>query len=382
VGLAEDVETVVAGHVAADRVPGAAWWVARDGEVARGAAGVHTPGGEDPVRPDTVFRIASITKPVVAVAALSLVEEGLLVLDDPVDALLPELAAPRVLADPADPAAGTVPARRPITVRDVLTFRLGTGLDFTVPWPSPTVAALAEAGLPAGPPAPQVAPAPDEWLRRLAGVPLAHQPGERWLYHTGGSVLGVLAARAAGRPLPELLAERVLGPLGMTSTGFGVPDGARDRLGPHWTPPAEDGTRQPYDPADGQWARPPAFPDGGDGLVSTVDDLAAFATALSAGGRTPSGDRVLREETVRAMTTEQVGPIDDEGGGWGLGIGVRRTDEPAGRHAGSYGWDGGLGGSWWNDPVTGACAVLLTNQMWSSPEPPALFGDFRAVAFG
>jgi CubicO group peptidase (beta-lactamase class C family) len=381
VGLAEDVEAVVAGHVAADAVPGAAWWVRRDGEVARGAAGTHTPAGDDPVRPDTLFRISSTSKPVVAAAALTLVDEGRLGLDDPVDDVLPELAGREVLADPADAAAGTVPARRPITVRDVLTFRLGLGMDFTAPWPTPTVAALAAAGLPAGPPAPQAAPAPDEWLRRLGGVPLAYQPGERWLYHTGASVLGVLVARAAGRPLPEVLAERVLAPIGMRDTGFAVPEHAHDRFGPHWTPPGEDGSREVYDPADGQWARLPAFPDGGDGLVSTVDDLAAFAAVLAAGGRTPDGTRVLAEETVRSMTTEQAGPVDDEGGGWGLGIGVRRTDEPGGRHAGSHGWDGGLGSSWWTDPVTGTTAVLLTNQMWSSPRPPALFADFRAVAF-
>jgi CubicO group peptidase (beta-lactamase class C family) len=102
---------------------------------------------------------------------------------------------------------------------------------------------------------------------------------------------------------------------------------------------------------------------------------------LAAGGRTPSGGQVLDEDTVRAMTTDQVGPVDDEGGGWGLGIGVRRTDEPGGRSAGSYGWDGGLGSSWWTDPATGTSAVLLTNQMWSSPEPPGVFRAFRAVAF-
>jgi CubicO group peptidase (beta-lactamase class C family) len=376
-GLAEDVGQVVAAAVAAGAVPGAAWRVERDGEVARGAAGTHTPGGDDPVGPDTVFRIASTTKPVVAVAALALVEDGTLGLDDPVDPHLPELAGRRVLADPADPAAGTVPARRPITVRDVLTFRLGLGLDFTAPWPTPTVAALDAAGLPTGPPQPQAAPPPDEWLRRLASVPLAYQPGERWLYHTGASVLGVLVARASGRPLPEVLAERVLGPLGMADTGFGVPDAARDRLGPHWMPPDGGGTRQVYDPADGQWARPPAFPDGGDGLVSTVDDLTTLARALLAGG-----GPVLRPGTVAAMTTEQAGPVDDEGGGWGLGVGVRREDEPGGRHAGSYGWDGGLGSSWWTDPLTGTTAVLLTDQMWSSPAPPEVFSAFRAVAFG
>ncbi|MGY1778866.1 serine hydrolase domain-containing protein [Geodermatophilus sp. SYSU D01036] len=376
-GLAEEIEQVVSGAVAAGAVPGAAWLVRRGDEVARGAAGTHTPGGDDPVAPDTVFRISSVSKPVVATAALTLVDDGTLALEEPVDRLLPELAGRRVLADPADAAAGTVEARRAVTVRDVLTFRLGLGIDFTAPWPTPTVAALGEAGLPAGPPAPQAAPPPDEWLRRVAGVPLAHQPGERWLYHTGASVLGVLVARAAGRPLPEVLAERVLVPLGMTDTGFGVPAPARGRFGPHWTPPDAHGERQVHDPADGQWASPPPFPDGGDGLVSTVDDLGVLARVLLAGG-----EPVLREPTVRAMLTEQAGPVDDEGGGWGLGLGVRRTDEPGGRHAGSFGWDGGLGSTWWTDPVTGTTAVLLTNQMWSSPVPPAVFDAFRAAAFG
>ncbi len=372
---AERIAAAVTGAVADGQVPGAAWRVDRHGEVlSRGSAG-------DGIGPDTVFRLSSTTKPVIAAAAMALLDDGLLELDQPVDDLLPELADRRVLVDASDAAAGTVAAGRSITVRDVLTFRLGLGLDFTAPWPSPTVTALGEAGLPVGPPAPQAAPPPDEWLRLLGAVPLAHQPGERWLYHVGASVLGVLIARAAGRPLPEVLAERVLRPLGMDGTGFGVPPSARDRLVPHWTPPGPDGRREVYDAADGQWARPPAFPDGGDGLVSTVDDLSAFARMLQTGGRSPDGGPVLTEESVRAMTTEQVGPVDDEGGGWGLGIGVRITDEPGGRHAGSYGWDGGLGSSWWADPVTGVSAVLLTDQMWASPQPPPLFDAFRSAAF-
>jgi CubicO group peptidase (beta-lactamase class C family) len=382
VGLAAEVEAVVAAAVADGQVPGAAWRVERDGEVAVGAAGTHTPVTDDGVRPDTVFRLASVTKPLIAAAALTLVDDGLLELDAPVDPLLPELADRVVLVDPADASAGTVPAVRAITVRDLLTFRLGLGMDFTAPWPTPTLVALAATGLPAGPPRPQAAPPPDEWLRRVSSVPLAHQPGERWLYHVGASVLGVLVARAAGRPLPEVLAERITVPLGMADTGFGVPGHARHRLGPHWTPPDGDGRRECYDPADGQWSRPPAFPDGGDGLVSTVDDVAAFAAMLRRGGRAPDGRPVLAGATVAAMLTEQVGPVDDEGGGWGLGLGVRRTAEPAGRSAGSYGWDGGLGSSWWTDPGTGVTAVLLTNQMWGSPAPPPVFDAFRAVAFG
>ena len=379
--LSDDIETIVNSRVAAGELPGAAWWVSQGDEVARGAAGSFGPQDDRPIGPDTVFRVSSMTKPVVASAAMTLIDDGTLELEAPVDDLLPELSDRRVLANPAGPLTETVPANRPITVRDVLEFRLGIGMDFTGPWPGPILEALGEAGLAVGPPAPQQNPAPDEWMRILGSVPLAYQPGERWLYHTGASVLGVLMARASGRSLPDLLDERILSPLGMRSTGFGVPNGARDRLGPHWAPGA-DGGQELYDPADGQWSRPPAFADGGDGLVSTVDDFAAFAAMLSANGTTAHGGRVLSQAAVRAMTTDQVGQIDDEGGGWGLGLGVRVVDEPGRRHAGSYGWDGGLGSSWWTDPVTGVTAILLTNQMWTSPQPPALFTEFWSAAFG
>jgi CubicO group peptidase (beta-lactamase class C family) len=217
-------------------------------------------------------------------------------------------------------------------------------------------------------------------MRRLGSVPLAYQPGERWLYQTAASVLGVLVARAGGVPLGELLGDRILAPLGMRSTGFCPPPSAIGRLGPHWAPGADGGAPQLYDPADGQWAVPPAFPDGGDGLVSTVDDLAAFA-ALSAGGIAGDGSRVLSGDAVRAMTTGRI-PTDEDGGGWGLGLGVRLADEPGGRHAGSYGWDGGLGSSWWTDPVSGVTAILLTNQAWTSPTPPPVFVEFLRAAFG
>jgi CubicO group peptidase (beta-lactamase class C family) len=368
----------VTSRVEAGELPGAAWWVTDGSEVATGHAGSHGPGGPE-IGSDTIFRISSMTKPVVAAAAMTLVDDGILELEAPIDDLLPELSHRRVMVDPAGPLTSTVPAGRAITVRDVLEFRLGLGIDFTGPWPNPLLTAMAEAGLPAGPPAPQAAPGPDEWLRLLGAFPLARQPGERWLYHTGASVLGVLIARAAGLGLPELLRQRILSPLGMNDTGFWVPEDRRNRFGPHWLP--DENGPQVYDPTDGQWASSPAFPDGGDGLVCTAGDYAAFAMMLRAGG-VSNGRRVLTPEAVRAMTRVQVPQIDDEGGGWGLGLGVRRADEPNRRHAGSYGWDGGMGSSWWTDPVTGVTAILLTNQMWTSPAPSPVFVDFWEAAFG
>ena len=407
--LAERVRNAVEAHVTAGDLPGAAWWVVSGDQVTGGVAGDHGPetgrvpagslgagsaprrpgGARDahspsraPIEPDTIFRLSSTTKPIVAAAAMTLIDDGTLTLDADVDRWLPELADRRVLLDPAGPIDRTEPARRPITVRDVLTFRLGLGMDFSGPWPGPVLEAMGEAGLAVGPPAPQQNPAPDEWMRVVGSVPLSYQPGERWLYHTGASVLGVLISRAAGMSLPDLVRQRLFTPLGMRDTDFAVPAGKLDRFGPHWVPDENGRPGEPYDPADGQWAAPPAFPDAGDGLVSTVADVAAFAAMLVNGGRSAAGDTVLSERVVKGMLIDHVGDIDGEGGGWGLGTGVRRTDEPGGRHAGSFGWDGGMGSSWWTDPVSGVTAVLLTNQMWTSPVPPPTFTDFWSAAFG
>src|SRR4051794_13068989 len=179
------LDSVMGGHVDADHIGGAAWLAACGDDVVTGVAGHLTRGEAAPVRRDSVFRIASMTKPIAAVAALILIEECRLRLDDPVDDLLPELAGRRVLVDGRGPVDGaTVPARRPITVHDVLTFQLGLGMDFDAPWPQPLLEAMDALGLGGGPPDPQGSPDPDEWMRRLATLPLLYQPGERWLYNT------------------------------------------------------------------------------------------------------------------------------------------------------------------------------------------------------
>lgn len=369
-----------------DRIGGVAWLLAVDDQVEVGAAGVLTRGEPAPVARDTVFRISSMTKPIVAVAALGLVEEFVLRLDDPVDALLPELSDRRVLVDPRGPIDGpTVPAERPITLHDLLTFRLGMGMDFSAPWPQPFIDALGELELGAGPPEPQVPPPPDEWMRRLATLPLVHQPGERWLYNTGADVLGVLVARA-GRPLDVVLRDRVFEPLGMVDTAFSVTD--PDRLGTCYATDPVDG-RFVFDPPDGQWASPPAFPSGAGGLVSTVDDLHAFARMLMAGGRRPDGSRLLSRATVDAMTSDQIdvasgapGPLPDGSQGWGLGVGVqvRRADLAPG--VGSYGWAGGMGSIWSNDPANGLVGILLGTDAFAGPfPPPPVIQDFWTGAY-
>jgi CubicO group peptidase (beta-lactamase class C family) len=374
---------VMAGHVDEDRVGGVAWLVACGDEVERGVAGRLTRGEPEEVRRDSIFRISSMTKPMVAAGALLLVEECALRLEDPVDALLPELADPQVLVDGRGPIDGdTVPARRPITLHDLLTFRLGLGMDFEAPWPQPLIEAMGELGLESGPPEPQVPPAPDEWMRRLSTLPLLYQPGERWLYNTGADVLGVLVARAAGQALEEFLRTRLFAPLGMVDTGFSTDD--VDRLGSCYATNLETGGRSVYDPPAGQWATAPAFPSGGGGLVSTIDDVHAFGRMLLADGRLPDGSRLLSRASVEAMTTDQIGaahgaagPSPDGSQGWGFGVGVQVRRTGLGPTIGSYGWAGGLGTSWGNDPNEDLVGVVLTTDAFAGPfPPPAVVQDF------
>jgi len=269
---------VMAGYVERSDVPGLVTLVSRRGEVHVDAIGTKAAGGGDPMRRDTIFRIASMTKPITAAAAMILVEECKLRLDEPVDRLLPELANRKVLKRLDGPLDDTVPANRPISVRDLLTFRLGIGAVMAPPGRYPMQTAMAAAGLAPGPNPPSHAP--DDWMKRLGGLPLIHQPGERWMYHTGSDVLGVLIARAAGQPLESFFRERIFEPLGMKDTGFHVPAEKLDRLPPTYTADVATGTLAVHDdPADSRWGRPPAFPAGGGGLVSTVDDYLAFCLA-------------------------------------------------------------------------------------------------------
>jgi CubicO group peptidase (beta-lactamase class C family) len=387
-GQLERLRELMADHVQRDTVGGVAWLAARDDDVEVGVAGTLTRGEGEPVRRDSIFRISSMTKPIVAAGALVLVEECRLRLEDPVDELLPELADRRVLVDQRGPIDGeTVPADRPITVEDVLTFRLGLGMDFTAPWPQPLLEAMSELGLAAGPPEPQLPPEPDEWMRRLSTLPLLHQPGERWLYNTGSDVLGVLIGRASGQPLDVYLRERVFEPLGMSDTGFATPH--VDRLGTCYTRDPQTGERAVFDPPQGQWAKPPAFPSGGAGLVSTVDDYHAFARLLLSGGRLPDGSRLLSRASVEAMTSDHLGVAwgspstsPDGSQGWGYGVGVQVRPAGLTRPAGSYGWAGGLGSSWANDPHRRLAGILLTTDAFSGPyPPPAVIQDFWTCAY-
>lgn len=374
----ERVHAAAAAHVGADRVPGLLALLARAGEVHVDALGELSIGGPAVAR-DSIFRISSTTKPITAAATLALVGEGLLALDEPVDELLPELAARRVLRRIDGPLEETVPAQRAITVRDLLTFTFGFGMALEMfmaadPWP--ILAAESELNLTTiGPPNPELQPDPDTWIANLGSLPLMAQPGERWLYNTGASVLGVLLARAAGEPFDEVLRTRIFHPLGMRDTGFWT--ASTERLATAYRPAA--GGLEEVDPRDGVWSRPPVFCDGAAGLLSTVDDLLAFALMLLGGGAP-----ALSREAVALMCSDQLTPEQKRRGGLGRDFFVGRSWGfcQAVNDDGSFGWDGGFGSSWLVDPHRDMCVIVLTQRLWETSDLPQVHRDIQAAARG
>jgi CubicO group peptidase (beta-lactamase class C family) len=311
---------------------------------------------------------------------MMLVEEGRLRLDEPIDRLAPELANRRVLTRMDAALDDAVPARRPITVEDVLSFRLGWGLDFNPN--APFVKAVA--GLPGfGMPNPAWPGDDDSFLRALGQLPLQAQPGEQWLYTLGSNVLGVLVARAARRPLDAMFQERIFAPLGMNDTGFLVPSGQQNRLVTGYV--NRNGRLAPFEPWNGLYAQRPNFPAGDSGLVSTAKDYGAF-TRFMLSGTAPGRRRLLKPETLKSMATNRLTqeqmkdgePIMGPGRGWGLGLGVRVTESPDGVRPGAYGWDGGFGTSWFQRPGNGADRPPLDPARLRQPRPAARTQEFLA----
>src|SRR5215472_16694932 len=240
------------GYVERGEVPGILTGVRRHGEIHVDAVGNTSLDGPDPMRRDTIFRIASMTKPITAVATMILLEEGQLRLDDAVQKWLPELADRKVLGRIDAPLDETAPAQRPITVRDLLTFTMGFGLLLTPPGEYPILSVANDLQIGIAPTYQiQAKPEPDEWIRRLGTLPLMAQPGERWLYNTGSDVLGVLIARAARQPLEAFLRERIFEPLGMLDTAFSVPVAKLDRFATSYWTNFTSGALEVYDPAGG-----------------------------------------------------------------------------------------------------------------------------------
>ncbi len=380
-GWRSKVRDAMAAHIAQGHLPGAAWLVGRRGEVHTDAIGERRVGGPEPMTRDTIVRIASMTKPMVAAVAMMLVEDGTLSLDAPVERWLPELADRRVLRRLDGPLDDTVAAKRAITVRDLLTFRMGFGII----WGHPTAIVRAASALHLGafgPPRVQEPPAPDEWMRRFATLPLMNHPGEQWRYNTSAEVLGVLLARASARSLDVLLRERLFAPLGMQDTGFCATPGQVKRLATSYFANPETGVLELYDEAEGgAFTRPPPFPSGGAGLVSTLDDCHAFVRMMCGEGG------LLSRASIEAMTTDQIKPAEKPADAlapgfwssfsWGFGCAVVKRRAPDGPFG--CGWDGGLGTAMWWDAATSEVAILLTQRSAYPATNPVYLDFWRAV---
>jgi CubicO group peptidase (beta-lactamase class C family) len=362
---------VMAAQVSPDKLPGAVWLIAQGSDVVVDTVGVTAVRGKTPMRRDIIFRITSMTKPVTAAAVLMLVDDGKLSLDAPVERWLPELANRRVLRRLDGPLEDTVPASRAIVVRDLLTFTLGFGIPFG--GAPPIVEAIDKLELANAAPVPMTPHPPDEWMTRFGTLPLMHQPGEGWMYNTGALLQGVLVRRASGQDFDDFLRERLFGPLGMHDTGFFVPAEKFDRFAGcgTFTDPKKGPSRMDADGAQSAYATDPVFPSGAAGLVSTVDDYLAFARMLLAGG-VHQGRRLLSAEAVHDMTTNHLTPAERaaalyfpgyfDAHGWGYGVGVSTAPDQVSPIPGRYGWDGGFGTAWINDPTRGLVAIVMTQS--------------------
>ncbi|MBO0714772.1 MAG: beta-lactamase family protein [Acidimicrobiales bacterium] len=291
----------------------------------------------------------------------------------------------RVLRRIDGPLDDTYPASRPITVEDLLTLRMGSGMiiEPTFDPPFPIVEEARKLRLLAGAPGRDVPYEPDEWMRRFGSLPLMCQPGERWQYNTGSLVLGVLVARAAAQPLEEFLRTRLLEPLDMRDTGFTLPAGGADRLPSQYTTDLQTGKVRPHaDTGADVWTRPPIFPSGAGGLLFTADDFLSFAGLLLDGG-VHRGRRLLSERSVEKMTTshltaEQIagGGVLLSGSGWGFGMAVTVAPDGVSPAPGRYGWAGGYGTTWFNDPHRRLIAIGLTQTdgfLWNG------LGEFQEL---
>ncbi|MGZ3788176.1 MAG: serine hydrolase domain-containing protein [Bacteriovorax sp.] len=376
-------------HVEGGQMPGLVTLVHHRGREYVDAIGTHAFNSNVRMRRDTIFRLASMTKPITAVAAMILVEECKIRLDDPVDEWLPELKDRKVLRTIEGPLDDTVPARRSITLRDLLTFRSGHGEVGFISPTCPLQKAMIEARLPLS--AWPFAESSDEFMKRLGALPLAHQPGERWLYHMGSEILGVLMARVSGKSLGAFLQERIFGPLGMTDTGFFVPEAKIDRLPICYGTNFSSSELVVLDVARGGIvSRPPVFESGGGGLVSTADDMAVFGLMMlnkGAYGR----ERILSRPAIELMTMDHI-TIDQKAAspffenfwaerGWGLGLSmVTRRIDLAGM-PGRFGWDGAFGTSWYVDPKEELVGVLMIQRRPDLLRVPAVTLDFWTSAY-
>jgi CubicO group peptidase (beta-lactamase class C family) len=366
-----DLHSILERYVSDGSVPGVMAVIARGDEVEAAAVGSAAVDGI-PMATDSIFRLASITKPITAAAVMILVEEARIALDDPVEEWLPELANRTVVRTPASPVDDLVPATRSITVFDLLTSRAGYGFpsDFTLPAVQPLFEVQKDGR------EPQSFLPQDAWMAALSDIPMLYQPGEAWLYDTCSTLQGVLISRVSGQDLPVFLDERIFEPLGMIDTGFWMPADKLDRLTSYYRI-SSNGSLELVDGPDGQWSTPPPFPLGNGGLVGTAGDWLAFGRMLLAGGTSVNGHRLLSADSVQLMinnhtTPEQrkIGELFLEGQGWGFGGSVDIETIDSWNVLGRYGWVGGTGTTAHITPSRGVITILLAQVASEGPTSP------------
>ncbi|THD75339.1 MAG: class A beta-lactamase-related serine hydrolase [Phenylobacterium sp.] len=373
-GLA-GAKAVTEAAVANGDVPGVVSLIWRRGEIVQlNTVGFRNIERRLPMERSTIFRIASMSKPITVAAALMLVEDGRIRLSDPITRWAPEFAQMRVLRRADGPLDDTYPAPRVITIEDLMTHRSGLSYSFLAQGPlAGALQAKVGMGL-------ESSLSPDAWMKTMAALPLAYAPGERFNYGHSIDVLGFIVGRAAGTSLRQVLMERMFGPLGMTDTDFWVPPDKRDRLVTPYLSPSP-GHFAPLPTPSFVGAGPPAYTSGGQGLVSTVDDYLTFARLLVGKGEV-NGKRLLRPQSVRLMTTDHLTAAQRQiptfvanwkTQGFGLGMSVVRDPKAyaaAGQGAGSagaFGWPGLFGGWWQGDPAQDMITIWLPEVLPGAP---------------
>jgi CubicO group peptidase (beta-lactamase class C family) len=375
---ASTIDSILSEHVAQGELAGVAALVWRPERPTRAITiGRRDVARDLPVTRDTIFRIASLTKPVTSVAALTLLDEGRFDLDDPITRVAPELENLQVLQDPEGPLDNTLAARSAITFRDLLTHR--SGLTYGEFHRGPIRAACATT---LGSQIDNVL-SPDEWIAKLATLPLIDQPGAAFHYGISDDVLGFLIARIEETTLGAVMRRRVFDPLGMHDTHFVVPHDKRrrqaaltgfDHAGRLTTLAVAPGGHALAERPDSM-----TFEAGGGGLWSTADDYLAFAR-LFVGGGAVDGVRILRPETCALMMSNQLTstqradarmfgrPLFAKGHGYGMGVAVVMEPEHADvlrcrGGVGTVGWPGAYGSWWQADPNDGSVLVFLSHNM-------------------
>jgi CubicO group peptidase (beta-lactamase class C family) len=347
------IEATTQKYVDSGLVPGAVMLVARRGKIAwTRTLGFRDRAAKDPMRPDSIFRIYSMTKPIVSVAAMMLVEEGKMQVSDPVSKYLPEIGRMKVGVETSEggkPVLQLTDPAREMTVQDLM--RHTSGLIYGTRGKSLVNAAYIEAKIGSRD------FSNEELVTKLSSLPLRFSPGDRWEYGVSTDVLGRLVEVVSGKTLGEFLNERILTPLGMTDTGFFVPPDKLNRAAQPWQMPEAPPMTPRFDVA-----QKPRFESGGGGLTSTMDDYLRFAIMVADGGEF-AGKRLLGSKTVEFMTVDHTGsrPGRPPGLGFGLGFEVRTSVGDSGLPGslGEYGWAGNAGTLFWIDPKEQLIAIYM-----------------------